>query len=49
MCDSDKVKINSDKVFTYEKHFKPEDIALTKYCPCYVCLFFLINFVVPGL
>ena len=31
-----KKQIDSDKVFTCEKHFKPEDVELWKYCRRYV-------------
>ena len=32
-------QIDSDKVFICEKHFKPEDVELCKYCFCYVRFF----------
>ena len=31
-----KKQINSEKVFSCEKHFKLEDVELCKYCCCYV-------------
>ena len=34
-----KKQIDSDKVFTCEKHFNPEDVELCKYCRCYVRFF----------
>ena len=32
-------QINSNKAFICEKHFKPEDVELCKYCFCYVRFF----------
>lgn len=37
-----KKQIDSDKVFTCEKHFNPEDVESCKYCRCYV-RFFNVN------